>query len=86
MSYYSFNLLGAVREAASRLTGEFTCREVVRLIKEEHPEFGDGDSYRVNNYLNMLAKQGRLVRVKSTDRRARTPGVFRNAGGDKDAA
>ena len=86
MGYYHFNLLGAVREAASRLEGEFTYLEVVRLIKEEHPEFGDGDSYRVNNYLNLLVKQGRLVRVKATDRRAGTPGVYRHAGGgDKDA-
>jgi hypothetical protein len=77
---YSFNLLAAVRDAASRLTGEFTYREVARLVEEEHPGFGDSYSYTVNNYLNMLARQGKLVRVKATDRRAHMPGVFRNAG------
>jgi hypothetical protein len=56
MHYYSFNLLRAVRDAASRLTGEFTSREVARLVKEEHPEFGLGDSYIVSSYLSALVR------------------------------
>ena len=80
MHTYHFNVLAAVREAASRLAGEFTHREVVRLVGEKHPGFGDSYGYTVNKYLNLLAKQGRLVRVKAADRTARTPGVYRNPG------
>ena len=82
MGSYSFNLLGAVREAASRLEGEFTYMEVCRLIKEEHPEFCGGDSQVVKAYLIKLAREGRLVRVKPPDVRGRAPGVYRNAGGE----
>ena len=81
MSYYSFNLLAAVREAASRLDGEFTYVEVCRLIKEEHPEFCGGDSHVVKAYLIKMAREGRLVRVKPPDGRGRAPAAYRNAVG-----
>ena len=82
MSYYPFNLLGAVREAASRLEGEFTYVEVCRLIKEEHPDFYGGDSQVVKAHLIKLVREGRLVRVKPPDVRGRAPGVYRNDGGE----
>ena len=81
MSYYSFNLLAAVREAASRLDGEFTYVGVCRLIKEEHPEFCGGDSHVVKAYLIKLVREGRLARVKPPGVRGRAPAAYRNAGG-----
>ena len=83
MSYYSFNLLAAVRMAVGRLEGEFTYLEVCRLIKEEHPDFHGGDSQVVKAYLIKLMREGRLVRVKPPDVRGRAPGVYRKVG-DKD--
>ena len=80
MGHYPFNLMGAVREAAPRIEGEFTYVEVCRLIKEEHPEFGLGDSYIVKNYLIGLVREGRLVRVKAPGVRGRTPAVYRKVG------
>jgi hypothetical protein len=73
MYSYSYNLLGAVREAASRLDGEFTYVEVCRLIKEEHPDFHGGDSQVVKAYLIKLMRE---CRERGLDRLRRGVPVF----------